>query len=329
MDFAERLPYVFHPELIYKLNSKRWLAECDLRSANDEIIDCLIQCGHHRQKSRDHKELWYYGGKDCHACTAGAEAEIERVIGKLRKQQPPYVLKLTQSLSSVGTIIVKDEEEKQEAIKKIEEYLAEYLPRITKQNAHLYTTALVLSELIPGETMALNFFVKRDGSVVFLGACHQLATGNEGRQATAITYADQPKLEKKYQKVLDKIGKVLHEDGYYGAAGADVMEDEDGNMYTIDLNVRTPLSLVLHLLSEHFNDKRGLEVALVYECVQLKISRDELEKKFAKEFQEARIVLLGSTQLGEKEVYGYGMILAGENKDEVDKLSDRIMKFEA
>lgn len=329
MDFAERLPYLFHPELVYKLNSKRWLAECDLRSANDIIIDCGIKCGSHQQKSRDHKELWYYGGKDCHACTAGVEAEIERVTNILKKRQMPYVLKLTQSLSSVGTMIVTNEKEQAEIIQKIEEYLATYCSRITKQNAHLYTTALIVSEKIPGETMALNFFVRRDGSVRYLGACHQLATGNEGRQATAITYADQDKLEKKYQKILGKIGEVLHQEGYYGAVGADVMEDEDGNLYTIDLNVRTPLSLVLYLLEEHFNSKRGLGVALVYECVRLKISRDELEKKFAKEFQEARIVLLGGTQLGEKDVYGYGMIIAGEDKDAVDKLSDRVMEFEA
>ena len=328
MDFAERLPYLFHPELVYKLNSKRWLAECDLKSANDEIIDCQIQCLSHQHKSREHRELWYYGGKDCEACTAGVEAEIERVLGLLRKREGKYVLKLTQSLSAVGTNIVEDRLEKAELIEKIAGYLATYLPRITKQNAHLYTTALILSEIIPGETMALNFFVKRDGSVVYLGACHQLATGDSGRQATAITYADQDKLEKKYQTILNKIGKVLHEEGYHGAVGADVMEDKDGNMYTIDLNVRTPLSLVLYLLRGHFNEKRGLGTALVYECVQLKISRDELEKNFAKEFQEARIVLLGGFQMGEKEHYGYGMILAGEDKDKVDQLSDRILEFE-
>lgn len=215
MDFAERLPYLFHPELIYKLNSKRWLAECDLKSANDEIIDCKIQCKHHQHITQDHKAEWYYGGENCHTCTAGMEAEVERIITKLKRAELPYVLKLTQSLSSVGTIIVTSEEERADAVKEITDYLTRYLPRITKQNAHLYTTALILSQLIPGETMALNFFVRRDGGVTYLGACHQLATGNEGRQATAITYADQEKLEPKYRKTLDKIGRVLNEEGYY------------------------------------------------------------------------------------------------------------------
>lgn len=329
MDFAERLPHLFHPELIYDLNSKRWLALNEiLKSANDTVIDCKIKCPKHQQITSAHKQEWYYGGADCQACTAGVEAEIERIRAIIRKREAPFVVKLTQSLSAVGTNIVTDEKDKEELLEKISDYLASYLPRITKQNAHLYTTALILSDHIPGETMALNFHIRRDGSPIFLGACNQLATGESGRQATAITYADQDKLEKRYQRVLERIGRVLKEEGYYGPVGADIMGDTDGNKYTIDLNVRTPLSLLLYLLKGHFNDERGLGVSLVYECVQLRIGRKELEKRFSKEFQEARIILLGSTQMGEKEQYAYGMVVAGEDQEAIDKLSDRIFEFE-
>lgn len=330
MDFAERLPYLFHPELIYKLNSKRWLAECALRSANDDIIDCEISCQDHQLKTDKGKEEWYYGGSECHKCTAGIEAEIQRILNIIKKRQYPYVLKLTQSLSSVGTILVQSEEERNDAIKEIEDYLTTYLARITKDNAHLNTTTLILSDFVPGKTNAINLHVNRDGSIVFLGACHQLATGATGRQATAITYADQKELEKKFQKTNEKIGKTLHDEGYHGPVGADIMEDKDGNQFTIDLNVRTPLSLVLYLLKGHFNDERGFGVALVYECMMLKISRDDFEKKFEKEFKEGRIVIMGSAKLGpDKEKYGYGLILAGEDKDAVDKLSDRVIEYEA
>lgn len=105
------------------------------------------------------------------------------------------------------------------------------------------------------------------------------------------------------------------------------METENGTQNVIDLNVRTPLSLVLYLLRDHFQ-QRGLGMSQVYECVMLSISRDELEKRFVKEFHEARIVLLGGTKLGGKDRYGYGMILAGEDKDAIDELSDQILKFE-
>ena len=326
MDFAERLPHLLHPELIYKLNSKRWLAYCPLRSANDQIIDAEIRCPSHFNSVG----MWYYGGSDCPNCTTGVETETRRVGRVLEARELPFVLKLTQSLSSVGTNIVKTEEDRAAAVEKITTYLHEWLPRVTKENTHLFTTSLILSDHISGPTMALNFFVRQDGSVVFLGACHQLSTGESGRQATAITYADQQKHESKYRETLDAIGRVLHNESYYGAVGADLMEDPDtGRLFAIDLNVRSPLSLVLHLLKGHFNDQRGFGVSLIYECLMLKISRERLEEEFKKEFQDGRIVLLGSTRMGDKEQWAYGVMLAGENKEEVDKLSDRILEFEA
>jgi hypothetical protein len=326
MDFAEQLPYLLHPEHIYKLNSKRWLAECDLKSANDRVLDCEIECSNHRTKDG----LWYYGGESCKECSDGVEEEVKRICRVLESRQPPYVLKLTQSLSAVGTDLVKDTDSQDETSDKIGSYLRSYLPRITQENAHLYTTSLILSKFIAGETMALNFYVRRNGDAIFLGACHQLSTGESGRQATAITYASQPRLEMKYRATIERIAQTLHAEGYWGPIGADIMEDpETGTLFAIDLNVRVPLSLLLYLLKTHFNDNHGLGMSLVYECVMLKISREELEKTFAKEFSEARIVLLGSTRLGKREVWAYGMVIAGEDKGKIDELSDRILEYEA
>lgn len=325
MDYAERLPYLYHPELIYKLNSKRWLGECDLKSANDRLLDCEIDCPNHRTS----KGLWYYGGKDCKECNGGIQKEVQRIQDILNKPQPPYVLKLTQSLSSVGTMIPQDENERKPLVEKIGNYLEEYLPRITPENAHLHTTTLILSDFIKGDTMALNFYIKRDGSPVFLGACHQQSTGESGRQATAITYASQENLEQKYRKILERVGQVLHKEGYWGPVGADIMEHpENGSLFVIDLNVRMPLSLVLYALRTHFTS-RGLGMSIAYECIMATLSRDELEKKFEQEFSEARIVLLGGTKVGQDGKWAYGMVVAGEDQKAIDELTDRILEFEA
>lgn len=55
-DFAEHLPALFEHELVYKLNSKRWVAECDLKSANDRIIDPECECPNIKTKD---KGFWY------------------------------------------------------------------------------------------------------------------------------------------------------------------------------------------------------------------------------------------------------------------------------
>lgn len=326
MDFTEGLPYIFHPDVTYNLNSKRWLAVSALKSANDRVLDNEIKCSKHISKSL----LWYNGGEDCKECQDGIKAEVQRVRDILQRAKLPYVLKLSQSLSAVGTNIVQNEDERAELVDRMTEYLEQFIPRITHENSHLHTTALILSDFIKGPTHALNFHVRKDGSVIFLGACNQLATGESGRQSTALTYADQPELEKKFRKILDQMGMALHHEGYYGPVGCDVMEDPDsGVLFAIDMNVRNALSLLLYLLRGHFVDKRGYKIATIYECTMLTISRDELEQKFEKEFSEARIILLGAARLGEKKQWAYGMIIAGETKEAIDKINDAILEYEA
>lgn len=271
MDMSERVPTVFEPELVYLLNSKRWLAEAinkspEMTAPNDHIVDTSINCKSHTTKAG----YWYSGGRGCNDCTDGMRKEIDRVTCILDERKLPYVLKLTQSLSSVGTSIVTTEDQRSEAINKIRRILMAYLPRITKDNAHLYTMTLILSDLIPGKTMALNFFVRRDGSYEFSGACHQLSTGMSGRQNTAITYPDQEKLHAQYDATLASTSKLLQKEGYYGQVGVDIMEDDKGNQYVIDANVRTALSMLLYLLKGHFQ-KHGHQMSMVYECIFMNV----------------------------------------------------------
>lgn len=312
---------------MFEINSKRWLAVCGLRNANDKIIDCQCLCESHTTEAGD----WYYGQSDCTACNETVSGEIARVLKVLEETPVPYVLKLTQSLGSVGTHIVKDEEDRKKTIEYMStDNLPAYLPRISEHNAHIWPTALVVSEFIKGDTMALNFFIKKDGSPIFVCACQQLTTrtSDSGRQSTGIIFAEQEEMEKKYYDTLCEIGKVLRNEGYFGQVGADIMEDPDtGTQYVIDLNVRTPTSYTLGLIKGHCK-KRGFGVGIIYECVILKVSREDLEEKFHKEFEEGRIILLGCTRLGTKDAWAYPTILVGEEKEDIDKLSARIMKLE-
>ena len=248
----------------------------------------------------------------------------------LKNREPPYVLKLTQSLGSVGTTLVKTREEGDDCAKQTAEVLRQSLPRLSPESAHVYPTSLVLSDFLPGDTMALNFFIRGDGSPLFLGACHQLSTrgGDGGRQQTALTWSDQEKLEKKYAATLGKIGQVLYKEGYYGPAGADIMETEDSTQYVIDLNVRTSTSMILGLLKGHCG-KRHFDACLVFECLVLGVSRDRLEEEFKAEFEQGRIILLGTTRFGKKGIWAYPVVLASETQKDVKALSERILKFEA
>lgn len=325
VDFAEQLSYFIHPETHYRLNSKRWLAECSLRSANDRIIDPECSCPTHTTKGG----LWYFG-PDCSNCKDTIEAEIGRLKDKLQSTEPPFVLKITQSLGSVGTMLVKNKADRDNTIEHITKVQTETLPSVNKDNAQIYPASLVLSDFLPGNTNALNFYVRGDGSIKFLGACHQLSTRTTegGRQHTALTWSVQDKLENKFKDILANIGEVLHNEGYFGPCGADIMETEDGTQYVIDLNVRTSTSTVLGCLKGHC-EKRKFNVCSVYECLLLRISRNALEEEFEKEFEEGRFILLGNTRLGKKDKWAYPVVLAGEDQETVTALGKRILHFEA
>ena len=218
----------------------------------------------------------------------------------------PFDFKLTQCLGSAGTSLVKTEEDRAKLVEYASNLVRESLPPLTQENAHIYPASYVISDFIPGNTMALNFFIRRDGSSVSLGICHQQSTrgGDGGRQQTALTWDHQEELEKQYKNVLYEIGEVLHGEGYFGPAGADIMETEDGNQYVIDLNDRTATSLILGLLRGHCG-KRGYGACVVFECSLLAISREEMYERFAKEFEKGRIILLGSTRLGTKDMWAF------------------------
>jgi hypothetical protein len=273
--------------------------------------------------------LWYYES-DCSTCLSAISQEIERVTDILRQREPPFVFKLTQCLGSAGTTLVKTAEDKINLLDFVADQLRECLPRVTAENAHIHPTSFVVSDFIPGQTMALNFFIRRDGSPVSLGICHQLSTrgGEGGRQQTALTWKHQEKLEAKYRDALAKIGRVLHQEGYFGPAGADIMEDEDGVQYVIDLNVRTATSLILGLLRGHC-EKREFGACLVYECLLLSVSREQLYEKMSSDLEGGRVILLGCTRLGTKDVWAYPIVLAGEDQDAVRKTSDAILRLEA
>ena len=351
LDAAENMPYVFHPDLIYKLNSKRWLAETSefADPGGVEIIDCEVDCprlkGHMGggvnnglgdDKGKETKG-WSYDA-DCPDCEKAMEHEVDRILNILRTRKLPYVLKLTQSLSSIGTHIVNAEDARKKTLETVSEYLKEYLPRITPSNTYLHTTSLILSDAIqdkhgnPAETIALNFFVPQPGShdpePTWLGACTQLATGASARQATAIRYADQSALEQQYHDILRQISQILQKEGYYGFAGADIMTDANGVPYVVDLNVRSALSGVLYVLKGHLYEGRGFEVAEVFECLKLRISRGEFEGVFEKELMEGKIVILGSTRLGERREWCYGMVVAGKDMGGIGEVVERMEGFE-
>lgn len=134
-------------------------------------------------------------------------------------------------------------------------------------------------------------------------------------------------MEQKYSEVLGETGKELHDEGYFGPCGADILETESGTQYVIDLNVRTSTSTILDCLGGHCKC-RGFDVCAVYECLLLSLSRQDLTKEL-REIEEGRLIFLRITRLGKKNRWADPVVLAGEDQEAVKDLGVRVSEFEA
>ena len=66
---------------------------------------------------------------------------------------------------------------------------------------------------------------------------------------------DQARLKDHLKPSLDPVAKCLHEEGYFGIVGCDLLLDSEENQYVIDINPRLNTSTVISLLSKRLAQK--------------------------------------------------------------------------
>lgn len=129
----------------------------------------------------------------------------------------------------------------------------------------------------------------------------------------SITYSHQQGYQARFTDVMTKVCCFLHRYGYYGAVGIDILEDGEGKLWVVDLNVRPPGSLVLGLL-RGFLEERGLDFAVFVASRRFSVSKDELCVKFAREFAEGRLILNAWVD-DDEEAGGWAtLVIAGEDE---------------
>lgn len=107
--------------------------------------------------------------------------------------------------------------------------------------------------------------------------------------------------------------KWLHRYGYFGPAGADILETQDGEFYIVDLNVRTSGSLGLPLMQTHFTS-RGLQCASSISATVRK-SRDEFCEQWRGELESGQLCIVAWYQ--DKNVgLSYVDVVVGAEDDE-------------
>ncbi|KAF3927777.1 hypothetical protein ABW20_dc0100267 [Dactylellina cionopaga] len=223
--------------------------------------------------------------------------EVEKIIQGVREHSIPYVLKFQQTVSGAGTYIITKQSEREELLRDLPAILKSHLPKINRKNRHLD----------PGDVLIT------DSSRISKIHCHSLSSSK--LMGTAYLSA-----APNNTWTTKDIGKFLHEKGYYGPVGADILEDKSGVQWVVDLNVRTPSSLVLGVLEEHFKS-RGFDVAtLVSET--LGVLRKDFYHLFKQQLEDGRIVIVGWYE--DDHMAWAELVIAGETQKEMKALKEKV-----
>ncbi|MCC5659981.1 carbamoylphosphate synthase large subunit [Nostoc sp. XA010] len=217
--------------------------------------------------------------------------------------QFPYLIKTSHGLSGEGTYIIKSPSDLNYCLEEIKKYL----------NIKLLDQ-IIVSEFVKNEVQnyCVQFYINKAGEITLIGTTGQLVTPEGNYLGGLIDYRNTDM--SKFFEMIANLGQYAHKQGYFGVIGFDVLEDQDGQFYTIDANFRvngsTPLCLQRNTLlglgkevAKYSSDYR-MEGTLDSILVSLKPELDRkdliilsaLEKvKYGKIYTELYAIVTGET----------------------------------
>ncbi|MBD1909814.1 MULTISPECIES: ATP-grasp domain-containing protein [unclassified Leptolyngbya] len=237
-------------------------------------------------------------------------------------QQFPYLIKTSHGLSGEGTYIIRNSSDLNYCLEELRKYL----------HINLLET-IIVSEFVKHEVnnYCVQFYVNKQGAITLIGVTQQLVSPEGNYLGGVIDYTDDLG---KFLDMIKSVGQYAHQQGYFGVIGFDVLEDRDGQLYTIDANFRingsTPLCLQRHQLmsldkaiakySSDYRMEGTLDSILTTLRPQLErkdfLILSALEKvKYGKIYTEIYGIVTGETlqdmQQIEQSLHSKGLLLAG------------------
>lgn len=308
MDCLLPLPHLIDPEAHYEALSKRGLANSGLPTPETEIVNTLLG-----PAEISDQEL--------------VDSEVQRMMAPIRARQPPFVIKMPQSLSGHGTFIVRTKADRTEAIQTLVPETKRMLSQINSLNARIKPCSLILQSMAPGEAVALSLLITKSGQPIFTACCSQIFHANGKWAGNFCDYSEQETLRAQYADTAAKIGAHMHKLGYWGPLGADIMTDTDGGQLIIDINARVTGSHPLGALRGHFV-RLGLNVANIFSCMILRLTKEEFEEEFRPELlQFGTVVINAWIHMKDGKTSMATVALAAEHREKLNELVEKLNVF--
>ncbi|KAJ5792802.1 uncharacterized protein N7503_008780 [Penicillium pulvis] len=204
------------------------------------------------------------------------------MITPIEQHQVPFMVKLPQSISGIGTFAVTSETDRMRMKAMLTTQLDVMLRQLNQINRHLYPRSIVLQGFVDGPVVALSLFVTQTGQPIFVAFCEQSFDDHSHRRGGSISYREQTGFLTTFSARMGKVAAVVHRKGYHGPAGVDIVTDQHSvEQLVIDLNVRVTGTFHLGSLTGHFTRRRLFEAGMT--SGDFCCTRDVFEKVFSEE----------------------------------------------
>ena len=139
---------------------------------------------------------------------------------------PPCVVKLSHGYAGLGNFFIRSAFDDS----MMREQVAQQWPDAT----------LVINELlenIVGDT-GIQFYLRKDGSVVWLGLTQQQFNKSARWFGGVFSYDEQEEGRQRYEAAVLAAARCLSSHGYFGVVGIDILTNDDGQQFLVDVNPR-------------------------------------------------------------------------------------------
>ena len=317
------------------INSKAALAESGLPTPKAEIIEVQGHCPPASSCCEACVEASAVNGSFLvpEACTGPRKRWIGeqslRILSAIERQSLPLVFKNQQSFAGAGTYVITKGPERNKLLEEMTYggVLRRMLSYITSENEHLRPGTVLLSKMVedPVADIGITFFVGESGSAVFLAASEQMIDRQSASWVGSnISFNHQAALQDKFGRLIGKVAQWLHDQGYIGPAGVDILETKNGDFQIVDMNVRTSGSLCLPLLRTHFTS-RGFYCASSSH-ITFRESREEFCEQWRAELESGQLCIEAWFE-DENALNSYGdVVVRAEDEVRLAEMLDRLRK---
>ena len=198
----------------------------------------------------------------------------------LKTVTPPCIVKLSHGYAGLGNFFIRNP--------------ADEAAMRTELNQHWPNAVLVINSIIENVSgdFGVQFYIHRDGTLVWIGATQQHFNADMKWSGGSFSAELQETLRHDVTEIVEAAGEYLHAQGYTGLVGIDILRDDQGRHYLVDVNPRlTGISPFL-MNSRIFADD-GLTQGVYRASVAFKGSIEQLIHA-AEAVSDARVVVLSA-----------------------------------